>query len=69
MIICKLRERLFERGMNQLTFSKLVNIDKNIVNAYYNNYAKRYKAEDLNRMCEYLECSISDLIEFIPDKK
>jgi putative transcriptional regulator len=69
MIRCKLRERLFERGMNQLTFSKLIDVDKNIVNAYYNNYAKSYKPEHLDKMCAFLDCPLSDLIEYIPDKK
>lgn len=69
MIIIKLRDRLFERGMNQITFSKILNIDKNTINSYYHSYAKRLRTEDLEKMCEYLECSLSDLVEYIPDKK
>jgi putative transcriptional regulator len=69
MITCKLKNLLFERGMNQRTFSKIVGIDKNTINAYYNNYAKRYKVVDLEKMCDYLECPLSDLIEYTPDKK
>lgn len=69
MIVFKLRERLYERGMNQLTFSNLVKVGKNTVNAYYHGYIKRMRPEDLNKMCEYLKCPLSDLIEYIPDKK
>jgi putative transcriptional regulator len=69
MVVFKLTDRLFERGMNQFTFSRIVKVNKNTVNAYYHGYAKRINVDDIEKMCEYLECSLSDLIEYIPDKK
>lgn len=69
MILFKLKERLYERGMNQLTFSKKTGLRYNTVNAYYHGYIKRMRPEDLDKMCEYLECSLSDLIEYTHDKK
>lgn len=69
MLLFKLKDRLKERGMTQATFSRLSKIRKNTVNAYYHGYIKRIRVEDIIAMCEYLECPISDIIEFIPDKK
>jgi putative transcriptional regulator len=69
MIVFKLKQRLFERGMNQLTFSKKIKMRYNTINAFYHGYAKRARFQDLNKMCEYLDCSLTDLIEYIPDKK
>lgn len=69
MFIFKLRDLLVERDMTQATFSRLVKIRKNTINAYYHGYIKRMRPEDIRKMCDYLECPLSDLIEYIPDKK
>jgi putative transcriptional regulator len=69
MIIFKLKDLLYKRGMNQRDCYRKTSVDKNTINAYYNGFAKRINVPDLNKMCEGLECSISDIIEYIPDKK
>ncbi|MEN6317048.1 MAG: helix-turn-helix transcriptional regulator [Clostridiaceae bacterium] len=69
MILFKLKDRLHDRSMNQLTFSKKTGIRYNTVNAYFHGYVKRMRPDDLNKMCEFLECSLTDLVEYAPDKK
>jgi putative transcriptional regulator len=69
MIVFKLRERLNERSMLQATLSRILKIRKNTINAYYHGYAKRIRIEDLDKMCAYLDCSLIDIVEYIPDKK
>jgi putative transcriptional regulator len=69
MIVYKLADKLKERYMNQLVFSKKTGIRYNTVNAYFHGYIKRIRPEDLDKMCSFLECSISDLIEYVPNEK
>jgi putative transcriptional regulator len=69
MILFKLKDLLHERGMNQRDCHRKTSVDKNTINAYYNGFAKRLNVTDLNKMCDALECELSDLIEYIPDKK
>lgn len=69
MIIFKLRNLLHERGMNQRDCHRKTSVDKNTINAYYNGFAKRLNVDDLDKMCTHLDCSLSDLIEFVSDKK
>ena len=35
----------------------------------YNEMTERLNIEYLDRICEYLDCSITDLIEYIPNKQ
>lgn len=39
------------------------------INAYCNNQITRLDIDVLSRICTVLECSIGDLLEFIPPKK
>ena len=39
------------------------------INAYCNNQITRLDIDVLSKICTVLECSIGDLLEFIPPKK
>jgi len=41
----------------------------NTLLAYYHEYIKRVNIVDLIKICDALECSLSDLMEYVPDKK
>jgi putative transcriptional regulator len=69
MIAYKFKDRLRERCMNQLTFSKETGIRYNTVNDLYHELAISVKLEHLDKICEELDCDLSDLIEYIPKKK
>lgn len=47
----------------------MTGVRNNTINAYYNDYAKRFNRDDIDKICQALECDISDLIEYVPDKK
>ena len=41
----------------------------NTINAYYNEYAQRVNLIDLSKICDALNCELSDLMQYVPDKK
>ena len=69
MLKIHLSKMLGEKRINQSDFSKMTGIRSGTINAYYHEYAKRFNAKDIDKMCEVLQCNIQDLIEYIPDKK
>jgi putative transcriptional regulator len=69
MLKIHLSKLLGEKRINQSDFAKMTGIRPGTINAYYHEYAKRYNAKDIDKMCEVLGCKIQDLIEQIPDKK
>jgi putative transcriptional regulator len=58
-----------KKEISQRKLSKATNIRLATVNALYNEYAKRVNFEDLSKICEYLDCKLSDIAEYVPDKK
>lgn len=54
--------------MTQKRLSELTGIRRNAINEWYNEIGVSIKFEHIDRICEVLECSVSDLLEYIPDK-
>jgi putative transcriptional regulator len=50
------------------TGGKKSGVRYNTLLAYYHGYIKRPRINDLIKICDALECKLSDLIEYIPDK-
>lgn len=69
MIRILLSARLGEKRVNQAELAKMVNIRPNTVNDLYHNLADRVSLETLDLICEYLEISLSDLLEWTPNKE
>ena len=69
MIKIYLSRLLGEKRITQKELSDKTNIRRATINAYYHEYIKRINISDLDMMCKTLECSLADLIEYIPDKK
>lgn len=68
MIKIKLSELLGKRRMTQQQLSQLTGIRPNTISDIYNEMCARLNIDHLDRICEVLECDISDLIEYIPNK-
>ena len=68
MIINHLSKLLGERRINQAEFSKKTGIGKNVINMMYNDFAERVSLENIDRMCEVLDCSVGDIFEYVPNK-
>lgn len=68
MIRIHLSKLLGERRMTQKRLSELTGIRRNAINEWYHEITVSLKVEHIDRICEVLDCPVSDLIEYIPNK-
>ena len=64
LIIDKL---LDERGITRYELAKRTEVKFQTIDRYYKNRVVRYDSYILNRICEVLDCSLSDIIEYVKD--
>lgn len=64
-----LKRLLFERDMKQIDLHRMTGIRYETIGAYYHGYVKRMNVKDLEKICDALQCSLYELIEYEPDKK
>lgn len=63
-----LSKLLGERKMTQSELSSLTGIRANTISDWYNEVVIRLNIEHIDKICEALECDITDLFEYIPNK-
>lgn len=68
MIRIHLSKLLGEKRMSQRELADLTGIRPNTINEWYHEIVVSLRVEHIDRICEVLECSISDLIEVVPNK-
>ncbi len=61
-----LGELLKESGLSKNKFCQKAEIQRSQLNGYMNNTITRLDTEVLVRICRTLNCSIADLLEYIP---
>ncbi len=66
MIKIHLSRILGEKRMTQAELARQTGIRPSTINDIYNEMTERLNISHLDRICEYLECDITDLIEYIP---
>ena len=64
MIRICLDKTLVKSNISRYELSKRTGIQYQIIDNYYKNKVKRYDSFVLERICEALDCSISDIIEY-----
>ncbi len=64
MIRISLDKLLEKRGISRYELSKRSGVQYQIVDNYYKNRVIRYDSYVLERICDALGCSISDVIEY-----
>ena len=69
MIKIHLSRKLGEKRMSQAELARQTGIRPSTISDIYNEMTERLNIEYLDRICEYLDCSITDLIEYIPNKQ
>ena len=69
MIKIPLSRILGEKRMSQAELARQTGIRPSTISDIYNEMTERLNIEYLDRICEYLDCSITDLIEYIPNKQ
>lgn len=68
MIKIYLSKILGERRWTQAEFSRKTGIRPSTVNLYYHELIERINVDDLDKMCEILNCNLDEIMEYIPNK-
>lgn len=66
-IVIKLDQLLNEHGMSQHELSRLTGIRQPSINEMCRNQTQRLPLDNLAKICEVLECDISDVLELEPE--
>ena len=64
MIRVTLDTLLAPRGVSRDALAKRTGIQYQIIDNYYKNRVKRYDGYVLERICEALDCTVADIIEY-----
>ena len=64
MIRIKLDKILPQFNVSRYELAKRTGIQYQIIDNYYKNRVKRYDSYVLERICDALDCTISDIIEY-----
>lgn len=68
-IYIKLESYLKEREISRYKIIKNCNVSQTQLNRYYRNQIERIDLDVLARICDYLQCEVADLLEYVPDNK
>lgn len=69
MVKNHLSRLLGERRWSQAQLARVTGIRASTINDIFNEFAERISLDHLSRICEALDCDISDILEYIPDQK
>lgn len=69
MIRVRLSDILGKKRLTQADLANSTGIRPNTINDLYHELAIHVKLEHLDKICEVLECDLSELIEYIPNRK
>ena len=62
-----LDKTLSQRNISRYELAKHTGITYQIIDNYYKNKVVRYDSYILNKICNYLNCDISDIITYTKD--
>ena len=68
MVRLTLDTQLEKCGITRYELSKRTGIIYHTIDSYYKNQVVRYDSYILNKICEALNCNISDIIEYKREK-
>lgn len=66
-VLCKLDKLLSERDMSQHELSRLTGIRQPSINDMCRNLTRRIPLENIEKICEVLNCEIHDLLVLIKE--
>lgn len=69
MVILKLDKYLANKGVTRYELSKRTGIIYHTIDSYYKNQVVRYDSYILNKICQALDCDISDIIEYVKEEQ
>ncbi|OQB15693.1 MAG: hypothetical protein BWY15_00406 [Firmicutes bacterium ADurb.Bin193] len=68
MIRIHLSRLLGEKRWTQADLARCTNIRPSTINEIYHELVDRINLEHLDRICEALDCDLTDIMEYIPNK-
>lgn len=67
MIDIRLSRKMGEMRVTQSELAAKTGIRPNTINDLYHNVAERVSLEQLDRICEALDCDLSEIVSFVPN--
>ncbi len=67
MVRLTLHQYLDKHGVTRYELAKRTEIKFQTIDRYYKNRVVRYDNYILDRICKALECTLSDIIEYVKD--
>ena len=67
-IDCKLSTILGYKRIKIAELVRMSNVSKTTINAMYHDRVQKIDYSVLNRICAALDCTVGDLIEYVPDE-
>lgn len=69
MLKCRIRHRMADNRIDDITdLMRISGVSRNSINKLYRgDKVATVKIETLMRLCDALDCKLSDLVEYIPD--
>ena len=68
VIRIKLSRLLGDIRMTQAALAQKTNIRPATINEMYHELIERVNLDYLSRICKVLDCEVSDILEYVPDK-
>jgi len=69
MVRFRLDEMLEKRQMTVKELAEKISMKTSTVWEYYHNFNDRIKAANLAKICEVLDCTPAELLEYIPEER
>jgi len=67
MIKCHLSTLMGREKMKIADVARETGLNRSTISSLYNEEAKRIDMDAINQLCILFKCSVSDLLEYLPD--
>jgi len=68
VIKCHLSRIMGEKKLRVADVARAIGVHRNAITLLYEESATRVDLETIDKLCEFLECKVSDLFEHVIDK-
>lgn len=68
-IHCKLSSILGDKRIKMAELVRMTGVSKTTINGMYHDKVQKIDYSVINRICKALECTVGQLIEYVPDEE